>query len=77
MREIDGLSLTVGEMSAHGVENVRAFCPACGHLWNSPIDFLPPATTLAKISELLMCWTCGGLEVEAEPAWPDSAPKGN
>jgi hypothetical protein len=74
MREVDAPSLTVAEMSAQGVENVRAFCPACGQLWNAAIDFLPPTTLLAKTSELLRCQTCGGREVEAEPAWPGGAP---
>ena len=73
MRGNDVPSLTVAEMSAQGVQNVRAFCPACGHLWNAPIDFLPPTTTVAKISELLMCPACGGRDVEAEPAWRDGA----
>lgn len=77
MREINAPSLTVAEMSAQGVENVRAFCPACGQLWNAPIDFLPSATTLAKIGELLKCRACGSRDVEAEPDWRAGAPTEN
>ncbi len=59
---------TVADLGARGIEEVKAMCPRCGRIWRSPIAFLPPATALRKIGELMTCPTCGGRGIEVEPA---------
>jgi hypothetical protein len=59
---------TVGDLLACGIEDVEAFCVGCGSLWRSPITFLPPATSLAKTASLMVCPTCGGRDIDIDPA---------
>ena len=59
---------TVADLATRGIDDVTAMCPRCGLRWRSLISFLPPMTTLRKIGELMSCPTCGGREIEVEPA---------
>ncbi len=65
MGSIGHPSMTVAEMWELGVDCIRASCAHCCRRWRVPVDFLPPATTLAKIEELIICQDCGrgGLKV--------------
>ena len=62
-----GMKVTVGDLAASGIDEVDAMCVRCGSVWRSPISFLPPATTLEKIAELMSCRACGGREIDVEP----------
>jgi Zn finger protein HypA/HybF involved in hydrogenase expression len=59
---------TVAELMVNDIENVEAACLRCGEAWLAPTDFLPPATTIAKIADLMVCPTCGGREVRIDLA---------
>jgi len=77
MRRVAPSTITVADLLMRGVDEMDASCLRCGENWQAPIGFLPPATTLAKISELMVCPACDGWEVEVAPAWPGDAPKIN
>jgi DNA-directed RNA polymerase subunit RPC12/RpoP len=68
MTDPTGMKLTVAELAASGVDEVEAMCLRCGRTWRSPISFLPPATALQKITELMSCPACGGREIDIQPA---------
>ena len=59
--------LLVSDMLMEGVCEVIATCPECGKSWTAPIAFLPPATSMSKIAELIVCPLCGSLDVHVEP----------
>ena len=63
-------SLTVAELLARGIDEVDASCGYCGHGWRAPIAFLPDATTLEKVSQLMACPACGRMDIDVEPVWP-------
>lgn len=58
--------VTVADLVEEGADAIEASCWRCGEEWQAPIAFLPPATTLVRISEILICPTCGGRDVELE-----------
>jgi hypothetical protein len=61
----DPLALTVAELLEPGESELSASCGSCGKTWRLPIGFLPPATTIRTIGELIICPVCGGWEVVA------------
>jgi hypothetical protein len=63
----------VADLLDKGIEGVRAFCPSCGHIWQSPITFLPPLTTMQKVAELMACPICDRRDIEIGPD-RDAAP---
>lgn len=67
MTETANAKLTVAELLARGIDEVRAMCPRCGRRWRSPLSFLPPTTALLTVAKLMSCPTCGGHEIEVEP----------
>ncbi len=73
MGSINNPAITVGEMQALGVDSVEAHCCVCGNRWPVPIDFLPAATTLSKVAELIVCPTCGSSGVKVSLALAESA----
>ena len=73
MTDLSDPRLTVADMAASGIDEVNAMCLRCGSSWRSPISFLPSATSLEKIAELMSCPTCGGREIDVEPAVPVSS----
>ena len=66
MRRSPHEDITVAELTRHSLEAVEASCLSCGAEWQTPITFLPPATTLAKVASLMVCPTCGGRDVEIQ-----------
>jgi Zn finger protein HypA/HybF involved in hydrogenase expression len=58
--------VTVADLIARGVDTVEASCVKCGDQWLSPITFLPPATTIAKVAALMLCPTCDARDVEVQ-----------
>lgn len=70
MSSIDNPAITVGEMKTHAVNEVLASCDLCGERWRVPIEFLPSATKLEKIAELIICPNCGDRGIKASPALP-------
>jgi len=77
MRTVSLSAITVADLLMRGVEEIDASCLRCGESWRAPITMLPPATTLAKIEELMVCTACGSRNVDVAPAWPGDAPKTN
>jgi Zn finger protein HypA/HybF involved in hydrogenase expression len=70
MRRSLRADVTIAELTRYGLEAVAASCLGCGAEWQTPIKFLPPATSLAKVAALMVCPTCGGRDVEIqEPIW--------
>jgi hypothetical protein len=61
----DPLALTVAELMERGESELSASCGFCGESWQLPIDFLPPATTIRTIGQLVICPVCGGRETIA------------
>lgn len=77
MQNIHPSGITVDDLMMRGVEVVRASCQCCGESWTAPITFLPSATTLEKISQLMICPLCGGRDIVAQPVWLGEAPRVN
>jgi Zn finger protein HypA/HybF involved in hydrogenase expression len=77
MRRAEPSAIAVADLLMRGVEKIDASCLRCGENWQAPISILPPATTLAKIAELMVCPACGGREVDIAPAWMGEVPKTN
>ncbi len=68
MTDLPGPRFTVAELLASKIDEVDAMCVRCGRTWRAPISFLPAATSLEKIAELMSCPTCGGREIDVGPA---------
>jgi Zn finger protein HypA/HybF involved in hydrogenase expression len=77
MRNIEPSAVTVADLIRRGADEVRASCQQCGDSWRAPITFLPSATTLEKIGQLMICPACGGRKIVAAAAWPGDIPKFN
>lgn len=63
---VDPGFVTVADLLAHGIDEVSATCPSCRSSWLVPVSFLPPATSLRKVGELLICPRCGSQKVRIE-----------
>jgi len=77
MRTVTPSAITVADLLRRGVDEIDASCSRCSENWQTPISILPPATTLAKIAEVMVCPACGGREVDIAPAWMGEVPKTN
>lgn len=77
MRGAEPSAVTVADLLMRGVEGIDASCLRCGENWRAPITMLPPATSLAKIAELMVCPICGSGNVDVAPAWMGDGPKAN
>lgn len=69
MNAADPASVTIADMLANGADEVRAICPTCESSWTAPVSFLPPATNLAQVRDLLICPRCASIDIGVEP-WP-------
>lgn len=74
MGKVPRTEWTVGDLDAHGADSVKATCVACGREWRVMVRFLPIATTLPKVADLLECRVCGGQRVGVEPIWRRGSP---
>lgn len=60
--------VTLAELKSGGVCAVEAVCCHCAQKWCVPYDFLPTATSLAKIATIMICPSCGSWSLELAPA---------
>ena len=56
--------VNVGDLLGRGHDDVEAICRSCNYRWKLPIGFLPPATDLGTISQLVACPACDSAEIE-------------
>jgi hypothetical protein len=70
---IEIVPLTLGNMRAHGIRSIDAFCQSigCGHEATIVIDGLPDSLPVPDVSLRLRCSRCGHRAIQTRPNWAE------
>jgi hypothetical protein len=65
--------MTLGNMRAHGIRSIDAFCQAigCGHDATIAIDGLPDNLPVPDLGLRLRCSRCGSHVIHTRPNWAE------
>lgn len=65
--------MTLGNMRAHEIRSVDAFCEAigCGHASTLNVDGLPDELAVPDVSLRLRCSNCGSRSIHTRPNWSE------
>ncbi len=65
--------MTLGNMRAHGIRSIDAYCQAigCGHASTLNVDGLPDELPVPDVGLRLRCSRCGSRSIQTRPNWAE------